>query len=105
MRHVVLEVRADSRTGQRFRETREYRRRVADEQGQQLEREDVALLKGTKVISDTRLAPDEKRTETFSFQVPAGTMTDVKATFWYYFSPRAEARQRVMFLRIQRLVK
>jgi len=64
-------------------------------------------VKAAKTISDTRLAPGEKRTETFSFPVPAGSQTQLKATFWYYYSPLAEreSEKRITFLTINRLVK
>jgi len=106
LRQIVLELRADSYGGKHFREERVYRRIVADANGKALDREHLAFLKGAKLISDTRLAPEEKRAETFSFDVPAGDRTQVKATFWYYYSPmaRAESQKRVTFLTISRLV-
>jgi len=107
LRQLLLELRADSYDGQHFREERTYRRTIADEQGTVLEREHLAVWKGAKVVSDTRLAPDEKRIETFSFPIPAGVQTQVKLTLCYYYSPmaRTESQQRVVFRTISRLVK
>ena len=107
MRQLLLEVRADSSSGQHLRQERSYRRSVADQQGKPLEREYLAFMKASKVLSDTRLAPDEKRTETFSFAIPPGSATQVKATFSYYYSPlaRTESQKRITFLTISRLVK
>ncbi len=107
LRQIVLELRADSYDGKHFREERVYRRAVADQQGTPVNREHVAFVKAAKVISDTRLAPDEKRTERFSFDVPQGVQTQVRATFWYYYSPLAEAesQKRVTFLSLNRLVQ
>jgi len=107
LRQIVLEVRADSYTGQHFREERTYRRTVVDQHGTAVMREHFAFVKAAKVASDTRLAPGEKRTETFSFPIPPGGQTQVKATFWYYYSPMAarESEKRVTFLSINRLVK
>ncbi len=107
LRQIVLEVRADSYAGQHFREERTYARTVADSQGTVLRREHVAFLKAAKVVSDTRLAPSEKRTETFAFPIRAGSQTVVKATFWYYYSPlaRIESQQRIVFLRLNRMVR
>jgi len=107
MRQLVLEVRADSYSGQHFREERTYRRTVADQQGKPVEREYLAFLKASKVLSDTRLAPEERRTETFTFAIPPGATTQVRATFWYYYSPlaRTESQKRVTFLGLNRLVK
>jgi len=107
LRKIVLELRADSYDGKRFREERVYRRTVADQKGAPLEREHLAFVKAAKTTSDTRLAPDEKRAETFYFDIPQGVQAQVKATFWYHFSPTpaAEAEQRITFLTISRLAR
>jgi hypothetical protein len=106
LRQLVLDVRADVYGGQQFREQRVYTRKVADAHGTLLQREHFAFLKGAKVVSDTRLKPDEKRTETFEFMVPPSSQAQVKATFWYYYSPmaRTESQQRITFLTLNRLV-
>ncbi len=106
LRQLVLEVRADPYDGSHFREQRVWRRAVADQDGNPVENEPAAFMKARKVIEDTRLAPGEKRTETFTFPVKAGVQTQVKATFWYYYSPLAvaESEKRVTFLTINRLV-
>jgi hypothetical protein len=107
LRQLVLEVRADAYDGKHFQETRTYRRAVADAHGTILQREHFAFLKGAKMVSDTRLAPDEKRVETFRFAIPQGVQAQLKATFWYYYSPLAstEAQKRVTFQSISRLVR
>ncbi len=106
LRQLVMDLRADSSGGQHFSEQRVYARQVADQHGTILKREHFAFLKAAKLVSDTRLAPGEKRTETFLFAVPAGSQTQVKATFWYYYSPlaRTESQKRVTFLTLSRLV-
>ncbi len=106
LRQIVMEVRADTYAGQHFREERVYARRIADDKGQPITREHVAFLKGAKVLSDTRLAPGEKREEIFSFPLPPGTQAQVHATFWYYYSPlaRTESQKRITFLTLNRLV-
>ena len=88
-------------------EERVYRRTVVDKQGKPVTLEPYAFLEGAKTTSDNRLAPDEKRTETFNFPIPAGTQTQVQATFWYYYSPLAanDAQRRLTFLSLRRLVK
>jgi hypothetical protein len=106
LRQLVLEVTADSYNGQHYRDRRVYRRAVADERGVEIDREHLAMVKPAKLLSDTRLAAGEKRTEVFSFPVPEGVQTQVKATFWYYYSPMADAsQQRITFLTLGRLVK
>jgi hypothetical protein len=90
-----------------LRAERIYARRVADGNGKPLMREDLAFLKGAKALSDTRLGPGEKRSETFTFEVPAAMQTQVRAIFWYHYSPlaRTEAQPRITFLTLNRLVQ
>jgi predicted CXXCH cytochrome family protein len=106
LRQLVLEVRADVYGGQQLSEQRIYARNVADTHGTVLQREHFAFMKAAKVASDTRLAPGEKRTETFEFPVPASSQAQVKATFWYYYSPmaRTESQKRITFLTMNRLI-
>jgi hypothetical protein len=106
-RQLILEVTADAYQGPDYQETRVYRRLVADSRGDVLTHEHRAFFKGSKVVSDTRLAPDEKRTENFSFAIPETVPVQVKVKFSYYYSPmaRTESEQRVVFGDISRLVK
>ena len=106
LRQLVLEVRADAYNGKHLRDERVYRRVVADAQGKEIEREHIAFLKAAKVLSDTRLAPDEKRVEQFAFNIPQGVAAQVKAALIYYYSPMAstESQKRVTFLTMSRLV-
>ena len=99
MREMLLEVRADG-GGQSFKGERVYARRVADKSGTPVKFEHVAFLRGVKELSDTRLAAGETRTEVFKFPLAKGPRTQVKATFWYYYSPmsRAESQNKIAFL-------
>lgn len=72
LRQLILEVSGDTGDGKHFTEERVYGRTVADQLGKLVEREYNVFVKGAKTIADTRLAPDEKRTETFLFDVPQG---------------------------------
>jgi hypothetical protein len=107
LRQLVLELTVDSYDGRRFREERVYRRAVADKAGNPPGTEHDAFRSAAKVVSDTRLAPDEKRTEEFSIPVAAGVSAQVKASFSYLFSPspRTGARERITFLTIDRFVR
>jgi hypothetical protein len=107
MRQLILELRADPYGGGHWSERRVFRRVVADQKGAVIELEPRAFLKGAKVVSDTRIAPGETRKETFTFQVPQGTRTQVEADFFYYYSPLAatEAQQKLEFLTLRRLVQ
>jgi hypothetical protein len=107
MRELKLEVHADAYRGRDYHEERSYRRSVGDAQGTELTRELDAFFKAAKVLSDTRLAPDEKRTEKFSFAIPRGVPVQVTARLTYYYSPMSggETRQHVVFRTISRFVK
>jgi len=107
LRQLILALDADSLAGQHFGEERIYRRIVADRSGSVLNREDLVFIKGARTVTDTRLAPNETKTETFSFPISRGTQTRVKASLYYYYSPLAtsEAQQKVKFLELTRLVQ
>ncbi len=107
LRRLILEVRSDSFAGQHFREERIFRRSVADQAGVPIEQEHLAFMSAAKVLQDTRLAPGEKRTETFSFAIPAGTRTQVTATLRYFYSPfaKSDSQKLVTFLSMSRLVQ
>lgn len=107
LRQLLLEVTADAYGGRHFRQERAYRREVADAQGAALTQEHAAFLRAAKQVSDTRLAEGERRTEVFTFPMPAGAPVQVTAVLRYYFSPmaRTEAERRVTFLTLKRLVR
>ena len=106
LRQLVLKVSADSYGGQKFREERVLTRTVADQHGTVLGREHFVFLKAAKVISDTRLAPGEKRSEAFSFPIPAGTRAQINATLLYVYSPmaRTQAQQQVTFFTLSQFL-
>lgn len=107
LRQVVLELETDTFDGRRFREERRYKRTLGDQQGAPLPNEYLTITKAAKVISDTRLLPGEKRTETFLFPVAPNVRAHVKAKFWYYYNPsaRKDSENRVTFLELSRLVQ
>jgi hypothetical protein len=107
LRRLILEVKADAFGGEHFREERVYRRSVADQAGTRIEQEHLAFMSAAKVLEDTRLAPGEKRTESFAFAIPAGRQTRVTATLRYFYSPfaRTESQKLVTFLSMSRLVR
>jgi hypothetical protein len=108
MRKLILEVRLDPfGEGPAIREERVYARTITDQKGVALQREHLSFLKGAKVVEDTRLAPKETRTETFSFDLPAGQRARVEANLYYFYSPMAtvEVEQRIKFVTMSRLVQ
>lgn len=107
LRQLRLKVTTEGYDGPRFRQERVYHRVAADADGRPLKLEHQVFLKGARLVSDTRLAPGEKRVENFSFALPAGRPATVKVSLVYYYSPmaREEAEQRLNFLTLQRLVR
>ena len=107
MRELTLDLTVDPYGREGFRERRSYRRVVADRAGKAVKREHLVFFKGAKVISDTRLAPQERREERFSFPLPKSVQARVKATVSYYYSPmaRTESQKRIVFRSISRLVR
>jgi len=107
LRKLILQVSAAPFGGKPFQEERVFTRVVADQQGKVLNREDLVFMKAAKVVSDTRLAPGQTKKESFTFNVPQGVRSTVKADFYYYYSPTAttEAQQEVKFLSFSRFVQ
>jgi len=108
LRRLILEVKAEPYGGNPpLHQERVYTRVIADAKGEVIEREDMAFLRAAKVVKDTRIAPKETRTETFSFSVPGGKLTRLEASLSYYYSPMAgaESPQRIKFLTISRLIR
>ncbi len=107
LRQVILEV--PGRYGWRAAPdaaARVYRRAVADRDGTPLEREYLVFERGAKVVSDTRLAPDETRSETFLFDVPPDAPTRISVTMRSFYSPLAktESQRSTTFLTLNTVV-
>ncbi len=108
MRQLILEVQLSPyQGGQTQRQERVYARTVEDQKGEKLQREPAAFLKAAKTVQDTRIAPLETRTETFSFDLPPGKRAKVEANLYYYYSPLlgTEDQQRLRFFTVSRLVQ
>jgi hypothetical protein len=110
MRKVVLNVKADPQgRGEGFDERRVFHRVVADEQGRPISHEHLLFFEGAKVLSDTRLAPEEERVESFSFAIPKTRPVRLEATLTYYYShsstEAARVQEELIFRSIKRFVR
>ena len=107
MRQLILVVRLDAYGGgQSSRQERVYARTVADQKGEVLQLEHVSFLRAAKVIRDTRLAPKETRTETFTFDLPPGQRARLEADLNYFYSPMGTvAQQEIKFLSMSRVIQ
>jgi Cytochrome c554 and c-prime len=106
LRQMILNLKAESYAGQKYNAERVYRRTVADKNGAVLNSEPQVFIKGAKVVSDTRLAPNQTKIEKFSFPMRRGSLIRVVASFSYYYSPLAtsEQEQKVKFLELTSMV-
>lgn len=68
---------------------RMYGRVVVDENNQEVTDEAAVWLRGARTVRDDRLAPNERRVEKFSFQVPRGTPVRAVAKFYYRYAPES----------------
>ena len=102
LRQLILEVHADTEAGQHLVQQRVYQRIVVDRDAKPIEREYMAFERGARAISDTRLAPEEKRSEVFWFDVPPGVHTQVSLAFRYFYSPlgKVQSQKNTTFLKL-----
>jgi hypothetical protein len=96
-REVQLSVSVETKGRTQTRQRR-YRKVVADEAARPLESDYKALLQGVKVLNDTRIAPRERRIESFRFSVPTSGQVKLMAQLCYLYSP---AILRVQPLKIE----
>ncbi len=85
-REVVLLVSAESGGHSRSQERR-YRKVVAERSGRVLSSDYRVLLHGAKILNDNRIAPREKRLETFHFRVRGRERVKISAELTYQYSP------------------
>ena len=107
LRQLVLEVRADTDNGQHQVQERVYCQTVVDGEGKPVEREHMVFERGSKIAADTRLAPEEKRSETFLFDIRPGVETRIGLEFRYLYSPlqKIESRKSATFLTMNSVVR
>jgi hypothetical protein len=105
LRQLVLELRVDTSDDHHFKEERIYRRVVADQHGTPLNREHFVFVKAAKTLEDTRLAPDERRREEFSYNVGRVQM-NVSNAFTFIRPSSVPSRSSVLCsCRLVRIIK
>jgi hypothetical protein len=104
MRQLILEVRVIAAGETTGTAQRTYTRTLADASGAAIGKEYAAFLRAAKVVSDTRLAPDETRSEKFSFKMPSGKPARVDAVFYYFHPASADPERsgRIKFLELSK---
>ncbi|HEY3381950.1 MAG TPA: multiheme c-type cytochrome [Vicinamibacterales bacterium] len=92
LRSIVLVIEADNGVGARQTVSRTFARVIVDETGKDLGDEAGMFMRGAKTVSDTRLAPGERRVERASFAIPRGTPARAVARLFYRYGPAAGSR-------------
>jgi hypothetical protein len=85
-REVVLTLSAES-PGRSQTEERRYRKIIADSDGAVLETDVDVLLRGARILNDTRIAPGERRMERFRFRAFRDGPVTVRAVVSYKYAP------------------
>jgi len=92
-RRLVLEARTIDAAGNTIEtKKRVYRKVVADAGGKKIEFDGDAYMYATKVLSDNRLKPDEKRNETFRFTSNVKRIKSVEAESYFHYEPLVTER-------------
>jgi cytochrome c2 len=93
-RRVILELAVRSGTGEAFEDKRIYTKTFADRNGATITSDSKYFTKGLKLETDTRIQADERRTETFSFPVPASATAHVTLKLHYEHAPMGGPENR-----------
>jgi Cytochrome c554 and c-prime len=96
-KQLVLTVKALAGGKETFSESRVYQRKVVDEKGQPIRSDGDLFMAASREEADNRIAPKEKRRETFRFPISAGTM-QAEITLTYRYSPPGPEAPRVLVL-------
>lgn len=105
-REIVLSVTAAAGSRTQTQERR-FRKIVGDAGGAPLETDYEAMLFGTQILNDTRIAPREKRIERMSFRMPSNAPVKVTATISYLYVPPVlgERRMNIQLGQVERYVQ
>ena len=96
-KQLVLTVRALAGGRETFSQSRVYERKVMDDKGRLIRSDGDLFLAASRQASDNRIAPKEKRRETFRFPLPSGTM-QAEITLAYRYAPPGAREPRVLIL-------
>jgi hypothetical protein len=86
-RMLVLNVYLKTDRGLVLSNRKIYKKRLLDEEGNELTRDSDIFTKSAEVTSDNRLAPGQTNREIFIFVVPRGAPVEAKAAVSYLYKP------------------
>ena len=93
-RRVILAVSVRTSDGQSFDERRVYTKSFRDAAGRTIDRDGFVFAPGVQLASDSRLRPDEERTETFAFAVSPRASAHVSVKLHYEHAPTGGPENR-----------
>lgn len=93
-RRVLLELTVQSSQGEAQRAERTYARAYVDAAGQPIRRDSAYFSPGVTLQGDTRLKADERRAESFRFEVPAAATAFVSLKLHYEHAPMGNEENR-----------
>jgi hypothetical protein len=94
-RRVILSITVDTSDGQRFEEKRVFAKSFVGADGRTLTRTADHFEDGVRLQSDSRIAADEVREETFVFAVPAESTAWLTTKLHYEHAPQGPDQERV----------
>jgi hypothetical protein len=89
-KQLVLIVRALSDGKETFSQTRIYERKLVDAKGAPILSDGDLFLAAAKAVSDNRIAPKERRKESFRFHLASGTVKAEITLAYRYQAPGAK---------------
>lgn len=93
-RRIVLDASVKSPDGRLLRQKRVYQKVVLDAAGKPITKDSRLFLEGASIQEDTRIAPRERRLETFEFPVPRIQQADLKVRLYYDYAPMTKPENR-----------
>jgi len=99
-RRVILDVEVKTADGQQFEAHEVYGKFFQDASGKRITRDSGYFARGVKLDSDTRIGPDETRTEVLRFPVSPRATAYINVRMTYEHAPTGgeEGRTRITFL-------
>jgi len=93
-RRVILDLKVRSSKGGSFEEERIYAKSYLDAEGATIRRDGDYFAPGVRLEEDTRIQPDERRSERFRFAVPADATAFVTVKLHYDHAPTGDDENR-----------
>jgi hypothetical protein len=93
-RRVILDVAVRTSDDKSFSAERVYAKTFRDAEGRSITQDGPVFAPAVRLESDSRLKPDEERTETFSFPVAAGATASVTVKLHYEHAPTGDGENR-----------